>query len=156
MFVDSDDFLDIKCIEECVKYSHGMDIVWFHWSFVEHRSEYREKKAITPIQWIDRLKEKNINYFWFGHGGLIDFSFLISSNIRFIEGYMHEDHAFGIQLFSSAKNIFVLPISSLYHYVQSQNSVTRIATGGNVHIYPHIKYLTKYFNNNRDLRGYYS
>uniref|UniRef100_UPI000BB4437A glycosyltransferase family 2 protein n=1 Tax=Campylobacter lanienae TaxID=75658 RepID=UPI000BB4437A len=156
MFVDSDDFLDIKCIEECVKYSHGMDIVWFHWSFVEHRSEYREKKAITPVQWIDRLKEKNINYFWFGLGGLIDFSFLISSNIRFIEGYMHEDHAFGIQLFSSAKNIFVLPISSLYNFVRSQNSVTRIATDGNVHIYPHIKYLTKYFNNNRDLRGYYS
>ncbi|WP_236862101.1 hypothetical protein [Campylobacter vicugnae] len=156
MFVDGDDYLNITCIEECLKYSNGMDIVWFHQGFVEFRLQYKKRMTITPIQWIDRLKEKNINYFWFGHGGLIDFSFLISSNIRFIEEYMHEDHAFGIQLFSSAKNIFVLP-AHLYYYVPSQNSVTRpSAISGNVHIYPHIEYLTKYFNHSKDIRGYHS
>ncbi|MCV3337872.1 hypothetical protein L8T90_07845, partial [Campylobacter sp. RKI_CA19_01121] len=71
--------------------------------------------------WIEKSLELNVKSFWFSVMGMIDFAFLKSIQLKFLDGIIHEDNLFGVLLFFQVKNIFVLP-SKMYIHRMRPNS----------------------------------
>ncbi|HDZ5087819.1 TPA: glycosyltransferase family 2 protein [Campylobacter jejuni] len=145
IFLDSDDFWKLNCIEECVKRINNVDIVWFgHDSLIEIPSEkknknqmqffdYNQEQIITSIDWLKQLNSEYKPLFWFAWQGMINFNFLMKIRLKFINGIIHEDNHFGILLFSMAKYIYIYP-EILYIYrvrsgsIMTQNEKTKVAS----------------------------
>ncbi|EGI1593817.1 glycosyltransferase, partial [Campylobacter jejuni] len=107
IFLDSDDFWELDCIEECVKRMNRVDVLWFDYKFLNKNKttqmeiyNYTKEQIITPLQWLKRTREIGNYLFWYAWQGMIDFTFLQKINIKFINQIIHEDHHFGIALFS--------------------------------------------------------
>ncbi|EKQ9538891.1 glycosyltransferase family 2 protein [Campylobacter upsaliensis] len=157
IFLDSDDYWELDCLEECVAKMDGVEIVWFDYGFKHEIDEkhyahkiavrdsflkiygYKFSKKITKLEWLDRVDNSN-STFACVCGGLIDFSFLKKIELKFLDNVIHEDHHFGILLFLQANNIYVL-LKELYNY--------RITTGTTCHYDEKIKSIPAYIN------GYY-
>ncbi|EAJ8239610.1 glycosyltransferase, partial [Campylobacter jejuni] len=119
IFLDSDDYWELDCMEECVLRMNGVDVVWFDYKlfFQDIRKkkyktqmeyfDFKDGTIIEPRHWIDRAKERNIFYFWFAWQGMINFNFLHKMNLKFINGIFAEDCHFGVLLFAFSKKIFV-------------------------------------------------
>lgn len=137
IFLDSDDFWEKNCLSECIKYSDGVDIVWFRynpycdgikkedvpkWVFEYENLHKMGYGTITRDEWMRRCSELKLVSFFFAWVGLINFNFLKSINLKFIDGIIYEDHYFGILLFFHAKYIYVLD-STPYNYRIRPNSI---------------------------------
>ncbi|EII0700223.1 glycosyltransferase [Campylobacter lari] len=132
IFLDSDDYWELNCIEECVPRMDGVDVVWFDNTFnyeIEEKFYYQRhelKKSfiklynyiypqvITNKEWLESVDNTN-SVFAFVWAGMIDFSFLQKIDLRFLDYFIHEDHHFGILLFLQARYIYVFN-EELYHY----------------------------------------
>ncbi|EGH7869540.1 glycosyltransferase family 2 protein, partial [Campylobacter coli] len=119
IFLDSDDYWELNCIEECVPRMDGVDVVWFDYRAVydkvkrKHLSQmthfdYKNEVIITSKEWLDRAKERRLFYFWFAWQGMVNFTFLKNIKLKFIKGIFAEDCHFGVILFALSKNIYVL------------------------------------------------
>ncbi|MCV3336938.1 glycosyltransferase family 2 protein [Campylobacter sp. RKI_CA19_01121] len=136
IFLDSDDYWELNCIEECVPRMDGVEVVWFD------MIEYHEINNINRKQY-SRLKKMNIrneckinSYIWakylvkstmkdfaFVCTGMINFNYIKNKKIKFKDYIFAEDHLFGILLFSQAESIYVYP-KVFYNYRIRQNSST--------------------------------
>ncbi|EAH5201024.1 TPA: glycosyltransferase family 2 protein [Campylobacter jejuni] len=136
IFLDSDDYWELNCIEECVPRMDGVDVVWFdsieyhdiEKSYFKHHSRLKDiniKKEcrINPIEWLKLLRQNKIKDFAFAWSGIIDFDYIKDKKMKFKDAIFAEDHLFGILLFSQAKNIYVYP-KVFYYYRIRANSLT--------------------------------
>ncbi|EAL2096544.1 glycosyltransferase family 2 protein [Campylobacter coli] len=126
IFLDSDDYWELNCIEECVPRMDGVEVVWFDYRAVydkvkrKHLSQmthfdYKNEVIITSKEWLDRAKERRLFYFWFAWQGMVNFTFLKNIKLKFIKGIFAEDCHFGVLLFALSKNIYILP-KQIYIY----------------------------------------
>ncbi|MCR6594801.1 glycosyltransferase family 2 protein, partial [Campylobacter insulaenigrae] len=128
IFLDSDDYWELNCIEECVPRMEGVEIVWFDYGFkyevVDRCNDYDKtyhdrykfnNGSISSIDWTKKYPDTGINWFSFAWNGMIKFTFLKSAKLSFPDKIIHEDVCFGICLFIYSKYIFVLN-EKLYNY----------------------------------------
>ena len=138
IFLDSDDYWKLECIEECVSRMDGVDIVWFDWEFtgnitedikkygtrIKNKYEYHEEMKISNVEFLERsysIRNKH-KIFAFVVSGLIDWNYLLSLKLKFIQNIKHEDMHFGSILFAYAKNIYVYPKSLYYYRIHSDST----------------------------------
>lgn len=138
IFLDSDDYWELECIEECISRMEGVDIVWFDWEFtgnitedikkygtrIKNKYEYHEEMKISNVEFLERsysIRNKH-KIFAFVVSGLIDWNYLLSLKLKFIQNIKHEDMHFGSILFAYAKNIYVYPKSLYYYRIHSDST----------------------------------
>ncbi|EAL7742989.1 TPA: glycosyltransferase family 2 protein, partial [Campylobacter coli] len=131
IFLDSDDYWELNCIEECVPRMDGVEVVWMNHVFLY---EYYDLNAFR-VTLIDKLKftssnkysidfliskmqNLNQNSFWFGWHGMINFKYLYSIKLKFIDRLLHEDHYFGKLLFFQAKQIYVYTKKKIHYRIR--------------------------------------
>ena len=134
-FVDGDDFLELNCIEECVKRMNKVEVLWFDYKpLVEIAFKkspktqmqifgYDKEQIITSKEWLENIKKSYKPLFWFAWQGMIDFNFLKQIELKFINGIIHEDHHFGILLFSMAENIYIYPKQKYIYRLRQGSSM---------------------------------
>ncbi len=135
IFLDSDDYWELNCIEECVPRMDGVDVLWFDFKpIIENNFRkkfftemeiygYAYEKIITPKEWLQKTYELGNYLFWFAWQGMINFAFLRSIDLYFINMIIHEDHHFGIALFASSRLIYIYP-QKKYIYNVRKNSIS--------------------------------
>ena len=80
IFLDSDDYWELDCLEECVAKMDGVEIVWFDYGFKHEIDEkhyahkiavrdsflkiygYKFSKKITKLEWLDRVDNSNSTF----------------------------------------------------------------------------------------------
>ncbi|EAL0605578.1 glycosyltransferase, partial [Campylobacter jejuni] len=120
IFLDPDDYWELNCIEECVPRMDGVEVVWFDYRFLydefkpniayKTMFEYAnitKEYIITREEWKNIVLSSQAGLFWFGLHGMINFKYLYSIKLKFIDGIIHEDHHFGIVLFALLKHIYI-------------------------------------------------
>ncbi|HEG3340447.1 TPA: glycosyltransferase [Campylobacter jejuni] len=166
VFLDPDDYWTLDCIEECVKRSDNVDIVWFDYQMFydnieekhyKHKTnltksqmqiyEYYKPEKITSMQWLERcLKIQADLPFWCVCGGIYSFAYLQKIKLKFLDGLIHEDVHFGMLLFAQAKHIYVFPKVLYYYRIRSASTASydKITTKAN--ITPYIEHLCDVFD----------
>ncbi|EAI8884796.1 glycosyltransferase [Campylobacter coli] len=136
IFLDSDDYWELNCIEECVPRMDGVEVVWFDsqkiYSDMEkpeqepmtilQRYNFNQSQKITQKKWLEKTLENNIQSFWFGWHGMINFNFLKNIKLKFFDYIVHEDNHFGPLLFVCSKNIYVM-LNKVYIHRIRPNSI---------------------------------
>ncbi|WP_258108823.1 glycosyltransferase family 2 protein [Campylobacter lari] len=136
IFLDSDDYWELNCIEECVPRMDGVDVVWFDEAKCyeipcKNQSQssrlkdinIKQEKKITSLEWLRHLSRSKMKDFSFACSGMINFNHIKDKKLKFKDGVFAEDHLFGILLFSQAKNIYIYP-KIFYYYRIRANSLT--------------------------------
>ncbi|RDU72653.1 hypothetical protein CQA57_06415 [Helicobacter anseris] len=132
-FLDSDDWLELSCVEECVNsaLASQADIIWHGCNhFQEATQQITESNFLKSL----KLKEK------YSYTGLEIFSSLpyssfswvamgivkscLANKVKFEEGIESEDALFGMQIFSLAKNIQII-LKPFYYYRIRPNSTSQ-------------------------------
>ncbi|WP_276951346.1 glycosyltransferase family 2 protein [Helicobacter rodentium] len=133
-FVDSDDYIELDCVEKCVPRMQGVDVLWFDvetlldgvkktdWKSNLHFFNYNKEVVISRKDWAVRLFYRQLDFFYFAVFGMIDFAFLKRIKLKFLNGIIQEDDMFGILLFAQSNFIYVYP-QKLYHYRIRANSI---------------------------------
>ncbi|WP_087715784.1 glycosyltransferase family 2 protein [Campylobacter jejuni] len=125
IFLDSDDYWELNCIEECVPRMDGVDILWFKEKVVNQTFKdisttsifdkyFIGKNIITKFEWIEQQLKKD-DFFQFVCFGMINFSFLKKISLFFENYIIGEDRIFGILLFLQSHYIYMLE-KELYIY----------------------------------------
>ncbi|EDO6740771.1 glycosyltransferase family 2 protein [Campylobacter coli] len=136
IFLDSDDYWELNCIEECVPRMDGVEVVWFDYEMlyddikqpnikletILEKYKFDYSCAITQKEWLNKMLENKYSSFWFGWHGMIDFAYLKFIKLKFLNQILHEDHYFGKLLFIQVNKIYILKIK-LYYYRQRTNSI---------------------------------
>lgn len=150
IFLDSDDYWELNCIEECVPRMDGVEVVWFdnhNVNEIENFTEtftrlsnhgYTEEQCITSGEWAKKaLTNKEVKDFAFVWQGLISFKFLHLIKLKFLNYVIHQDHHFGILLFTQSEKIYILPKKLLYYRIRTNSSVNhdKIITKANLPSY---------------------
>lgn len=164
IFLDSDDFWERDMLKKCIENIANNDVLWYDYNikYTEFKPEIKfqtifqfynickttilTKKEITELL----IQTKNI-LFWFGWHGMIRLELLKDTNLRFIEDIIHEDHYFGLVLFSKINNLVIL-YEKLYNYRVRVNSICNHSKTSKLeNILPNkLVGLIEYFNNNID------
>ncbi len=134
IFLDSDDYWELNCIEECVPRMDGVEVLWFD-HFYYHDDIAQEKrstliencrfynnKVLNTIEFFHHLSRVCRKSFWFSVMGMINFAFLKLIRLKFLDGVIHEDHYFGKLLFFQSNFIYIMP-KKLYFYRIRKNSI---------------------------------
>ncbi|ELS0585896.1 glycosyltransferase family 2 protein [Campylobacter jejuni] len=122
IFLDSDNYWELNCIEECVVRMQNVDVLWFDHACIyddgiEDKGQktrmnlfnFTQECTITPRDYAKqaiKVGSRDISFSW---GGMIDFSFLKQLKLKFINKIINEDIHFGMVLFASADSIYILP-----------------------------------------------
>lgn len=137
-FVDSDDYIELDCVEQCVKRMWGVEIVWFDFQRkYEGNLNYDSAKKPTPLEKYGFCKEckmtpaelftqsKLVERKWhaFAWQGMLDFRFLKAISLKFANVPLEEDHHFWLLLLAQSQFIFILP-QKLYIYRIHPHSIT--------------------------------
>ncbi|EPO0411138.1 glycosyltransferase family 2 protein [Campylobacter coli] len=165
IFLDSDDYWELNCIEECVPRMDGVDVVWFDYRAVydkvkrKHLSQmthfdYKNEVIITSKEWLDRAKERRLFYFWFAWQGMVNFTFLKNIKLKFIKGIFAEDCHFGVLLFALSKNIYILPKQIYIYRLRESSSMNFTRKKWAIHPDSHLKKIDIFENLNK-ARLYY-
>ncbi|EAI6637306.1 glycosyltransferase [Campylobacter coli] len=136
IFLDSDDYWELNCIEECVPRMDGVEVLWFDYRKIYsdmekpepepmtilQRYNFNQSQKITQKKWLEKTLENNIQSFWFGWHGMINFNFLKNIKLKFFDYIVHEDNHFGPLLFVCSKNIYVM-LNKVYIHRIRPNSI---------------------------------
>ncbi|EJY9634559.1 glycosyltransferase family 2 protein, partial [Campylobacter jejuni] len=134
IFLDSDDYWELNCIEECVPRMNGVDVVWFdtqvfldgidfsNWKSNIKWLDFKQEVVIDKDDWLKRMYDYKMKWFYFSWQGMINFNFLKNIKLKFIDYIVQEDDHFGILLFSQMKYCYILP-RELYFYRIRSNSI---------------------------------
>ncbi|ECL9289856.1 glycosyltransferase family 2 protein [Campylobacter jejuni] len=161
IFLDSDNYWELNCIEECVVRMQNVDVLWFDHACIyddgiEDKGQktrmnvfnFTQECTITPRDYAKqaiKVGSRDISFSW---GGMIDFSFLKQLKLNFINKIINEDIHFGMVLFASADSIYILP-KRLYLCRLRANSISnhdKKVTKANVSEY--FKDLYEFFGEN--------
>ncbi|EDP5107265.1 glycosyltransferase family 2 protein [Campylobacter jejuni] len=161
IFLDSDNYWELNCIEECVVRMQNVDVLWFDHACIyddgiEDKGQktrmnvfnFTQECTITPRDYSKqaiKVGSRDISFSW---GGMIDFSFLKQLKLKFINKIINEDIHFGMVLFASADSIYILP-KRLYLCRLRANSISnhdKKVTKANVSEY--FKDLYEFFGEN--------
>ncbi|EAI2974463.1 glycosyltransferase family 2 protein [Campylobacter jejuni] len=161
IFLDSDNYWELNCIEECVVRMQNVDVLWFDHACIyddgiEDKGQktrmnvfnFTQEYTITPRDYAKqaiKVGSRDISFSW---GGMIDFSFLKQLKLKFINKIINEDIHFGMVLFASADSIYILP-KRLYLCRLRANSISnhdKKVTKANVSEY--FKDLYEFFGEN--------
>ncbi|MBT0742116.1 glycosyltransferase, family 2 [Campylobacter lari] len=161
IFLDSDNYWELNCIEECVARMQNVDVLWFDHACIYDDSiedkgqktrmnifNFTQECTITPRDYTKqaiKVGSRDISFSW---GGMIDFSFLKQLKLKFINKIINEDIHFGMVLFASANSIYILP-KRLYLCRLRANSISnhdKKVTKANVSEY--FKDLYEFFGEN--------
>ncbi|EAK3562094.1 glycosyltransferase [Campylobacter upsaliensis] len=166
IFLDSDDFWKLDCLEQCVKRMEGVDVLWFgvkpfydgikegDWKSNLEWFDYDKELVISKRDWLRRIFEKKQHFFYFGWSGMINFHFLQKTKIKFInEAILYEDDYFGILLFLMADLIYICP-QKLYIYRLRAGSAMNY-TGENKKVAQYFRKQTEVFELEEDKRAYH-
>ncbi|MCV3475883.1 glycosyltransferase, partial [Campylobacter lari] len=165
IFLDSDDYWELNCIEECVPRMDGVDVVWFDYRPLydkvkrKHISQmtyfdYKNEIIITPKEWLEKAREKKLFYFWFAWQGMINFDFLKKIKLKFIDGIFAEDCHFGVLLFALSKNIYIFPKQICIYRLRELSSMNFTNKKWIIHPNSHLKKIDV-FENSNTTRLYY-
>ncbi|MPB47339.1 glycosyltransferase family 2 protein [Campylobacter lari] len=139
IFLDSDDYWELNCIEECVPRMDGVDVVWFDvktvldgvshsdWKSNIKWLNFSQECILDRDDWLKIMYERKMRWFYFSWQGMIDFNFLKNVKLKFINYIVQEDDYFGILLFSQMKYCYILP-KELYFYRIRPNSIMAYQT----------------------------
>ncbi|EAH8788936.1 glycosyltransferase family 2 protein [Campylobacter jejuni] len=136
IFLDSDDYWELNCIEECVPRMDGVEVVWFdarrYYDDIDiplkipntlfENYGFSFECSLSRRLWVEKSLELGIKSFWFAWQGMINFAFLKSIQLKFLDGIIYEDNLFGVLLFFQLNNIFILP-NKMYIYRIRPNSI---------------------------------
>ncbi|EJC6062828.1 glycosyltransferase family 2 protein [Campylobacter jejuni] len=161
IFLDSDNYWELNCIEECVVRMQNVDVLWFDHACIyddgiEDKGQktrmnvfnFTQECTITPRDYAKqaiKVGSRDISFSW---GGMIDFSFLKQLKLKFINKIINEDIHFGMVLFANADSIYILP-KRLYLCRLRANSISnhdKKVTKANVSEY--FKDLYEFFGEN--------
>ncbi|XAK36379.1 glycosyltransferase family 2 protein [Campylobacter coli] len=137
IFLDSDDYWELSCIEECVPRMDGVEVVWFNARRYYDNIDIPLKIPNTLFEnygfsfecslsrrlWIEKSLGLSIKSFWFSVMGMIDFNFLKSIRLKFLDSIIHEDNLFGVLLFFQLNNIFILPNKMYIHRMRPNSTM---------------------------------
>lgn len=116
-FLDSDDYLELDCIEECARFLTQypqIEILWHDYYLFDERKKLYQRvrhipfqdklnSAITLEEMLLSMRTKHFNFGWHG-----TFRSYLLSNLRFIEGIEYEDVSFAFMLFVNASWVGIL------------------------------------------------
>ncbi|MCV3534411.1 glycosyltransferase, partial [Campylobacter lari] len=165
IFLDSDDYWELNCIEECVPRMDGVDVVWFDYRPLydkvkkKHISQmtyfdYKDEIVITSKEWLEKARERKLFYFWFAWQGMINFDFLKKIKLKFIDGIFAEDCHFGVLLFALSKNIYIFPKQICIYRLRELSSMNFTNKKWIIHPNSHLKKIDV-FENSNTTRLYY-
>ncbi|MGJ0125672.1 glycosyltransferase family 2 protein, partial [Campylobacter coli] len=138
IFLDSDDYWELNCIEECVPRMDGVEVVWFDYKNIYERGfldkktdwtwfrEYNKNsigEKISSKLWLEQYRY--IKHFAFAWQGMVNFTFLKNIKLKFIEGIFAEDCHFGVLLFMQSSYIFLLSKKLLIYRIRNGATTTR-------------------------------
>ncbi|EAL0830681.1 glycosyltransferase family 2 protein, partial [Campylobacter coli] len=139
IFLDSDDYWELNCIEECVPRMDGVEVVWFDvktvldgvshsdWKSNIKWLNFSQECILDRDDWLKIMYEYKMRWFYFSWQGMINFNFLRNIKLKFINYIVQEDDYFGILLFSQMKYCYILP-KELYFYRIRPNSIMAYQT----------------------------
>ena len=166
IFLDSDDYWKPYCIEECIKHSDGVDIVWFDYELYFDRIETgdEDKRSIfEPYQSDDNIITQQDWLQGFVHSKqicfsnvcltLINFYFFKSIQLTFVDYAIYEDVNFGTLLFLQSQKIFLLQ-QPFYTYRMRKNSTTN--TTQNTPVPHYVKHIYDTFKDKQVVRKYHT
>ena len=165
IFLDSDDLWKPYCIEESIKYSDGVEIVWFNLKFfvdgVKFKSNWSLMKVlnitkrckISSNDWLYMCVNKGVGAFPFVVQGLIDFNYFKSINHCFLDRVYAEDHLFGTLLFLQSNFIYVLPEPFYIYRIRPGSSCN--FDNKKIYIPKFFEETAKAFRNRKEARKYY-
>ena len=130
-FLDSDDWLDLDCIAQCVEVAlaHSAQIV-FHWRkiFDELGGKFEADVGLSAgwglrdgglYSGLEILKSAPNSSFSWAWLGMVKLGFLTSHGLRFERGIESEDALFGMQLFALSHRVAVLDRGLVYYRVRA-------------------------------------
>ncbi|MBT0759233.1 glycosyltransferase family 2 protein [Campylobacter lari] len=136
IFLDSDNYWELNCIEECVARMQNVDVLLFDYKCVYEdeikdkgketrfqKFSYNDECIISPKEYAQRAEEVGMRDISFGVMGMVDFDFLRFIKLKFINYIINEDIHFGMVLFACAKSICILP-KPLYICILRSNSIS--------------------------------
>ncbi|EAJ0329791.1 glycosyltransferase, partial [Campylobacter lari] len=166
IFLDSDDYWELNCIEECVPRMDGVDVVWFDfgifldgidgknvWNYDNHKTDleylcYTKDQYITFDDLIYQINNEKVWGFSSITYCMINFRLICDNKIRFIGGIYAEDHHFSIIAFVLSKKIYIL-YKKYYKYRLRSNSSSNHDGVINRHNFPKfMEYILKEYNFN--------
>ncbi|WP_300827433.1 MULTISPECIES: glycosyltransferase family 2 protein [Helicobacter] len=165
-FVDSDDYIELDCVEQCVKRMWGVEVLWFDaetlldgvkksdWKSNLHFFNYNKEVVISRKDWAIRLFERILAFFYFSWSGMINFNFLKKIKLKFINGIIQEDDMFGILLFAQSSFIYVYP-KKLYHYRIRANSTMNYSNDFQAKVAGFFAKSAEVFKDNYSKRAYH-
>ncbi|WP_321426544.1 glycosyltransferase [uncultured Bacteroides sp.] len=126
-FVDSDDWIEEKCLEVILKHAtkNALDCIQFSYKRINDKGEIFEiNSAQTPI--LDLNNYINMGKFSVCAGGtMFKRDIIDNNNIRFIEGLkLAEDQIFILTIICSCKRLQRIP-NMFYCYYLNENSATQ-------------------------------
>ncbi|EAH8202207.1 glycosyltransferase family 2 protein, partial [Campylobacter lari] len=159
IFLDSDDYWELNCIEECVPRMDGVEVVWFDEAkyyeiSCKNQSQssrlkdinIKQEKKITSLEWLRYLARSKMKDFSFVCSGMINFNHINDKKLKFKDGIFSEDHLFGILLFSQAKNIYIYPKIFYYYRIRANSSTNQDKIIIKDNILPHFRNILDAFN----------
>ncbi|HFP7510272.1 TPA: glycosyltransferase family 2 protein [Campylobacter jejuni] len=159
IFLDSDDYWELNCTEECVPRMDGVDVLWFDYrplydkvkrKYISQMTyfDYKNEIIITPKEWLEKARERRLFYFWFAWQGMINFNFLKNINLKFIDGIFAEDCHFGVILFALSKNIYIFPKQIYIYRLRELSSMNFTNKKWVIHPNSHLKKIDVFENSN--------
>ena len=167
-FIDSDDWLELECIEKCIQkaLNSQAEIVWHNWNRVTDgisgdfsfptlldELKLNSNKVYTGEDIFSYLNDDNFSWTVMG---------IIKSNIcyeiRFAEEIEGEDAIFGTITFAKSRRIAII-MEKIYHYrirpySVSQYTLNDIVSTSRLCLPPHQAYLEDFFSNVHIARYY--
>ncbi len=165
IFLDSDDFWKLDCLEQCVKRMEGVDVLWFgvkpfydgikegDFASTLQLLDFNEESIILTKDWAKRIREKKQPFFYFSWSGMINFHFLQKIGLKFINEILQEDVPFGILLFLQANFIYVYPKEMIIYRLRA-GSIMDFA-GKNKKVAQYFRKQTEVFELEEDKRAYH-
>ncbi|WP_053869622.1 glycosyltransferase family 2 protein, partial [Campylobacter jejuni] len=171
IFLDSDDYWELDCIEECVKRMNGVDLVCFDFTIFNEINDVLNWSGASSIRFfpylssdiiVDRLLilSKLNDYGFFlccAWAMFIDFNFIKKNNIKFIDNVVREDNYFSFVLILNINNILITK-KKLTNYRIRKGSDCNYDKSNLIlsDIPERMKYLLKYFDDFDEMRQYYN
>ncbi|WHN16044.1 glycosyltransferase family 2 protein [Campylobacter jejuni] len=167
-FLDSDDYLELDCIEKCVNEMNKSDLDICVHSYVKYDEANKEMKKDIHFEFPKKLKNRfyydyaldilyvnNIYFFCFVWQGSFKASILNKYRLRFTYGVYHEDTDFGVLLFSLAKKLIYLDYYGLVYRVRENSIISSEKSQIAKNLPDFLQTLKKYYDNYNELRKYF-